>query len=561
MFHYLLSIAAPIIVSLLLLISLSFLFRFILPAVFIIIRLHKVNKEIKQFPVNNFQDFYNDNTDSNDDNDENNADSDSNENNVEIQYLPPDHLTPIMQKNKILNRLWRDYRQTLHPISNRGGESNIQWRSTTNSRQFFNEAAIVDFPLRTEFYKHLPGILTGIGIIGTFAGLILGLTQFDVSADPTLVRESLKNLIRSVGHAFQVSASAIFLAMLFTWIEKSLITQCYKQVNELVANLDTHFAGGLEDDYLARLVRSNEMSAQQIAQLRQQMLLMNTNEEQKNDKLDNAKLAEIIGKSVARGVALAVERTLTTPLLQVSETLENFANNTNPANSLKPTLERFLSKIETLVSSINANNPNNADNGEQSKFLAALTKSTSQLEKSIADIAKLGSKLESTNQQSMQTAATQLQSAGKGVGIAAQNFSSASEQMIAAAGSLTAATLEATNVMHQQKEVRDSLALLIAEVKNMLNDNKRDLSISQNLVNRLAQAAATLGQSERLSKEYLDSINEILTAAHQSFADNIENTLRTANAQFQQELAMATDYLRGAIEDLGDTLSELRVKV
>ena len=259
-------------------------------------------------------------------------------------------------------------------------------------------------------------------------------------------------------------------------------------------------------------------------------------------------------------MALAVERTLTTPLLQVSETLENFANNTNPANSLKPTLERFLAKIETLTNSINSSNPNSAD-GEQGKFLAALTKSTSQLEKSIADIAKLGNKLEATNNQSVQTAATQLQSAGKGVGIAAQNFSSASDQMIAAAGSLTAATLEASSIMNQQKEIRDSLALLVAEVKNMLNDNKRELSINQNMVNRLAQAAATLGQSERLSKEYLDSINEILTAAHQSFADNIENTLKTANTQFQQELAMATDYLRGAIEDLGDTLSELRVKV
>lgn len=559
MLNYLLSIAAPVIVALLSLISLSFLFRFILPAIFIIIRLHKVNKEIKLFPVNNLNDLY-DNSSDNGNSNGNNDDKNDENNNAEIQYLPPDNLTPIMQKNKILNRLWRDYRQTLHPISNRGGESNIQWRSTTNSSQFFNEAAIVDFPLRTEFYKHLPGILTGIGIIGTFAGLILGLTQFDVSSDPVLVRESLKNLIRSVGHAFQVSASAIFLAMLFTWIEKSLITQCYKQVNELVTNLDTHFAGGLENDYLARLVRSNEMSAQQIAQLRQQMLLMNSNEEQKGDKLDNAKLAEIIGKSVARGVALAVERTLTTPLLQVSETLENFANNTNPANSLKPTLERFLAKIETLTNSINSSNPNSAD-GEQGKFLAALTKSTSQLEKSIADIAKLGNKLEATNNQSVQTAATQLQSAGKGVGIAAQNFSSASDQMIAAAGSLTAATLEASSIMNQQKEIRDSLSLLVAEVKNMLNDNKRELSINQNMVNRLAQAAATLGQSERLSKEYLDSINEILTAAHQSFADNIENTLKTANTQFQQELAMATDYLRGAIEDLGDTLSELRVKV
>ena len=209
MLNYLLSIAAPVIVALLSLISLSFLFRFILPAIFIIIRLHKVNKEIKLFPVNNLNDLY-DNSSDNGNSNGNNDDKNDENNNAEIQYLPPDNLTPIMQKNKILNRLWRDYRQTLHPISNRGGESNIQWRSTTNSSQFFNEAAIVDFPLRTEFYKHLPGILTGIGIIGTFAGLILGLTQFDVSADPILVRESLKNLIRSVGHAFQVSASAIF---------------------------------------------------------------------------------------------------------------------------------------------------------------------------------------------------------------------------------------------------------------------------------------------------------------------------------------------------------------
>ena len=34
---------------------------------------------------------------------------------------------------------------------------------------------MVDAPLRTEFYKHLPGILTGLGIIGTFSGLIIGL--------------------------------------------------------------------------------------------------------------------------------------------------------------------------------------------------------------------------------------------------------------------------------------------------------------------------------------------------------------------------------------------------
>jgi hypothetical protein len=48
---------------------------------------------------------------------------------------------------------------------------------------FFSEHALVVTPLKTEFYKHLPGILTGIGIIGTFLGLIMGLSSFDIS-DP-----------------------------------------------------------------------------------------------------------------------------------------------------------------------------------------------------------------------------------------------------------------------------------------------------------------------------------------------------------------------------------------
>lgn len=45
-------------------------------------------------------------------------------------------------------------------------------RATVPAETFFTEQALVDTPLRTEFFKHVPGILTGIGIIGTFYGLL-----------------------------------------------------------------------------------------------------------------------------------------------------------------------------------------------------------------------------------------------------------------------------------------------------------------------------------------------------------------------------------------------------
>ncbi|MDD5320722.1 MAG: hypothetical protein PHD43_08960 [Methylococcales bacterium] len=46
--------------------------------------------------------------------------------------------------------------------------------------------------------KHQPGILTGIGIIGIFLGLLRGLSTFSVSSDPETVRVSLDTLIHGV---------------------------------------------------------------------------------------------------------------------------------------------------------------------------------------------------------------------------------------------------------------------------------------------------------------------------------------------------------------------------
>jgi len=77
---------------------------------------------------------------------------------------------------------------------------------------------MVDSRLSTEFFKHLPGLFTGIGIIGTFSGLITGLQAFKVSENATVVRNSLEKLMQGVYEAFLVSAVAISAAM---WLRLS----------------------------------------------------------------------------------------------------------------------------------------------------------------------------------------------------------------------------------------------------------------------------------------------------------------------------------------------------
>lgn len=186
-----------------------------------------------------------------------------------------DPIVTLAMTTNSLKHLWSEYTETLHPqksIDESGQERVVCWRATTMAEAFFTEQVLVDTPLKTEFYKHLPGILTGLGIIGTFAGLIKGLTQFEVSDNPDAVRVCLRNLIQGVGHAFWISASAIGLAMLLTWVEKTLVTSRYRQVEELCQIIDSFFNAGAGEEYLARLVHASETSATQSMQLKDSLV-------------------------------------------------------------------------------------------------------------------------------------------------------------------------------------------------------------------------------------------------------------------------------------------------
>ena len=184
------------------------------------------------------------------------------------------NIEQLAQNNPRLAQLWREYSQaleTLQALEMSAATTAGKWQASSQADLYFTDQALVDTPLQSNFYKHIPGILTGVGIIGTFTGLIAGLIGLDVS-NPERVQAELSQLVQTVGHAFWVSALAITLAMVFTWIEKSVLTGRYRQVEELQQALDTLFTpqGGMQT--LERLTLATEMqaalSSKILAQLR-----------------------------------------------------------------------------------------------------------------------------------------------------------------------------------------------------------------------------------------------------------------------------------------------------
>lgn len=183
-----------------------------------------------------------------------------------IPHLREHITTTVMAKTSFIH-VWVEYAQTLHP-QNQDGHGETCWRATALADTFFTDQALIDTPLNTEYYKHLPGIMTGLGIIGTFTGLISGLANFDVSIDPSQAQTQLRTLINTVGHAFVVSAIAIALAMIFTWAEKSIVTACYRLAEHIRQEIDSLFETGADVEYLERLVVAAETSAKDVLHIK-----------------------------------------------------------------------------------------------------------------------------------------------------------------------------------------------------------------------------------------------------------------------------------------------------
>lgn len=449
-----------------------------------------------------------------------------------------------------LRHLWREYAQTLHAIADPANPKGVAaWRATAMAEDFLTERALVDTPLKTDFYKHLPGILTGIGIIGTFTGLIAGLNHFDVSSNPELVRGSLRALIQGVGQAFEVSAAAITLAMLVTWIEKSIVTRRYRQVETLVQRIDSLFDAGVGEEYLARLVRASEASAMQAARLQQAIVgelrqgMAGILAQQQQAALQHQ---EALAGKVADAVARTVANALQEPLGRMTSAVERLGSGQGAAvgGALEKALSQFSSHLD------------NTFGQRQDGLESLLQRTATTLEAAVGELAKVAGRLEQAGRGAVESAAGRLDHAGRGVGEAAEFFALSSGDMAASAAAMSQAAQHVGQALNDQRQATAAIGQMLNDLRATVEAARREAALTGELVGRMEGAAHTLGQAGQAADHYLQGVSEVLAQAHAAFAENVERTLARGNGQFQQHVTGAVEALQGAIEELADALAQ-----
>ena len=273
-----------------------------------------------------------------------------------------DSLDASFTDDPVLSQAWLNYKQTLHDIHEViDGESVREHsRATVPSEIFFTESIVVDIPLKVDFYKHLPGIITGVGIIATFIGLLSGLLAFDPAGNPDKVQDSLDLLLNGVAEAFMASALAIFAAMVITFFEKSWLRKCYEQLQRLNTAIDNTFtADESGEEYLAKLLKSSQANEANARQLKDSLVndlkTMMTNLVEENKRNQAAFATQLSdsyaqsSQSMATQIGESIKDSLQDPLDKIASSVQQVSGDQGSAvqDLMTDVLTAFMSKLET----------------------------------------------------------------------------------------------------------------------------------------------------------------------------------------------------------------------
>lgn len=596
-------------------------------------------------------------------------------------------LSNLFKEDKILSHLWEEFRATFHEQKDLDAASGTYRvtaiRQTVPAETYFSEQMLVHSPLRTEFFKHLPGILTGIGIIGTFTGLIIGLQAFRVSENPEIVRDSLNGLLQGVYQAFVISAAAITLAMVITALEKWFVTSLCKKVEHLCLVLDSYFNSGAGEEYLSRLVIASEASAKEAKQLKQS--LVNDLKQILESVAERQIQAQATSNAtIARDIVAGINDSLQKPLTEISSAVQHVSGSQSEAvNKLltdtmaamtaqirdlfvgqvdgirgmqQQTIDSMgvaVSRLEQLVGEISTRGKETTDAmsaqlastlssmeerqramNEQTQALvdtmrtqvaksqeettAGMQQAIDRMTTSVGEIVTaLQANIQSASQrdderskqlvehtttatnsassltkelirhtaeavttmrqavESMRTstadtvnkmnlgaadmlkAATEMVRVGATTGTAMEKAQGVVDQLSTASGALNNSTMTLNKAIEDYKSTRDTLAIMVDQLKTTVENAKREASLTADILARIESSSQSLKEAQQQADKYLAGVSEVLTDAHQQFGAQIISTLNAVNGEFHKHVERGTKALAGAIDELDQVLDRV----
>lgn len=159
--------------------------------------------------------------------------------------------------NKALNRKFNEYRverKRLNMLSAYG--------STCDLADYINEDYF-DAVIKKGILSIIPGVMTGLGILGTFIGLSIGLQNFNTGSAAEITN-SIAPLMDGIKIAFHTSIYGMVFSLIFNFVYKKNLEDAYNAVEYFLNAYHKYVLPDMANDQIGMFLKFQEYQMQEM---------------------------------------------------------------------------------------------------------------------------------------------------------------------------------------------------------------------------------------------------------------------------------------------------------
>ena len=438
--------------------------------------------------------------------------------------------------NSELAEVWHEFQNSLIIREPKENQEKIVYK-TDEASLFFSEERLLGQHMNLRFWNSVPALLVGLGILGTFVGLVWGLLPFsNIDFQQTEnIRSAIQSLLSGVSTAFVTSVWGMLLSLLFNWIEKSCIGWVSGKIAVLQRTLDRLFT----------LTTQEEIAFRQEDELAQQTQAL---------KAFSTDLANEIKSAMAQGRQEIIAEFRNAPETfsnAISEQLTpslNHLNNavTDSTTTLKSTMEDGSQQILQQLSNTH-------------QVLSTMIEK--QLALNLDNLNSIVSEIKQTVAEGNQEILRELRNAPDA-------FGSALEEKFAPSFNNLNSAIEALQ-RHKEESSVDAIQQLVVEFQQSLSGSTTaQMETLAETVNKASQSLITL--PEQLAsmmlgvQEQVNQTRKLLSETSQNQTEQVKNMMESVSSAFQNAidtheagLTATTDSMTQEMEQIANQIRDL----
>lgn len=159
--------------------------------------------------------------------------------------------------------LFREFNHHLVTVPKQDGSGGMALRRSVDAAEIFTDDSFAPGLSSSRIFQVLPGILTGLGVLGTFVGLQLGIGGLDLQ-DLKKLETSIVPLIQGCAVAFSTSVWGVGASLVFSFFEKLLEWFGLGGVRKLQRRVDALVPRYVPEEAMADLARSSRGSEEML---------------------------------------------------------------------------------------------------------------------------------------------------------------------------------------------------------------------------------------------------------------------------------------------------------